>query len=128
MEIKITRVDDTVEVECFNGAAENNAMGYPEIVAMIMAALDGATITMLKDCDEKQRSVLYDSLDNVFSNFLSRVFPEIDPEEFTLIDAAIVKAQDEIINDAFERGISLDDALKEYHDKALEYVNQRRMN
>ena len=126
MEVKITRIDDSVEVQCTNGAPESEPMVYSEIVSLLFAALDGATTTLLKSCDDKQKGLLYDQLDGVFDAFLSKVFPEFDTDEFTLIDAAIVKAQDEIINDAFERGISLEEALEEYQNKALDYVNERR--
>lgn len=126
MEVKITRIDDSVEIECNAGAVENEPMGYSEIVSLLFAALDGATTVLLKQCDEKQKGMLFDQLDGVFDAFLRKVFPEFDSDEFTLIDAAIVKAQDEIINDAFDRGISLEDALEEYQNKALDYVKERR--
>lgn len=129
MEIKLVKVDDVVQVECNSGAAENERMNYETIVAMLMAGLDGATRTILQENDdEKLCSYLYDQLDGIFGAFLRRMFPEIDPEEFTLTEAAIVKAQDEIINEAFVREISLEEALQEYEDKAKEYVNQRRRN
>lgn len=126
MEIKIVKIGDRVEVECSSGAPETEQLTYDVVVGMLMAALDGATNTFIEDLNDGQKSELYDRLDNVFGGFLKRVFPEIDPEEFTLIEAAIVKAQDEIINDAFERNISLEEALKEYEDKAKAYVEQRR--
>lgn len=127
MEIKIIKIGEDVSVDCFSGAPEQEQFGYSDVVGMLMAALDGTTRTILEKCNAKERDLLYDQLDTIFGNFLTRLFPEIDPEEFTLIDAAIVKAQDEIINDAYERGLSLEDALKEYHDKAVDYINQRRL-
>lgn len=126
MEVKITRIDDSVQVECNAGAVEQEPMGYSEIVSLLFAALDGATSTLIKGCDEKQKGMLYDQLDTLFDNFLRKVFPEFDTDEFDLIDAAIIKAQDEIINNAFEKGISLEEALEQYQQKALEYVKERR--
>lgn len=128
MKIEITQIDDKVNVQCFNGAAENEPMGYSEIVSLLISALDGATRTLLKECDEKDEEMLYDQLDGIFGAFLSKVFPNIKPDQFNLIDAAIVKAQDEIINDAFDRGISLEEALEEYQEKAIKYIEQRRIN
>lgn len=126
MEIRLVKVDDKVEVECSAGAPESEPMNYEHIVTMLMAGLDGATRTILKDSDEKLQSFLYDQLDGIFGAFLERLFPNIDPDEFTLTEAAIVKAQDEIINEAFNREITLEEALKEYEDKAKAYVEQRR--
>ncbi len=129
MEIKLVKVDDVVEVECNSGPAENERMNYETIVAMLMAGLDGATRTILSEnTDEKLESYLYDRLDGIFGSFLERMFPSVDPDEFTLTDAAIVKAQDEIINEAFVREITLEEALEEYENKAREYVAQRRGN
>lgn len=128
MEIKITRIDDEVEIQFFSGKAEKEQMGYSDIVVMLLSALDGATKPVLEECSDTEREKLYDYIDAVFGSFLVKNFPEINPEEFTLTDAAIVKAQDDIINEAFDKGMSLQDALEKYENLAAEYVAQRRLN
>ena len=78
--------------------------------------------------DRYEISILIEEL---FGRCFYKIFPEFAPkegEEFNLIDAAIIKAQDDIINEAHKKGISFEEALQQYNDKAREYVNARKMS
>lgn len=121
--ITIERTEDNVTLDCGEG------MLYSEIFAMLMQSLEAVTRETVKDItDAEDREIIFDTIDAAFGRFLRNVFPDIDPHEFDLTDAAIVKAQDEIINDAHKRGITFEQALKEYEDKAKEYIDARKMS
>lgn len=121
--ITIERTEDNVTLDCGEG------MLYSEIFDTLMQSLEAVTRETVKDItDAEDREIIFDTIDAAFGQFLRNVFPDIDPHEFDLIDAAIVKAQDEIINDAYKRGITFEQALKEYEDKAKEYIDARKMS
>lgn len=107
---------------------------YDELVAMLLGAtqaITDSTLNRFKGTKEERkqfRNFLYDSLDEVFTKFLEKMFPEINPNEFDLSSAAIVKAQDEIIEDAHKNGITYKQALKNYEKKASDYIKQRRLH
>lgn len=70
-------------------------------------------------------------LEEMFGRCFYKIFPEYEPkegEEFDLVDAAIIKAQDDIIKEAHKKGITFEEALREYNEKAREYVNARKMS
>ena len=71
---------------------------------------------------------MYDVLDDGFSNFLSKVFPEIDVNEFNLSAAAIVYAQDQIIQKAEAEGKTYKEMLAEYEAVADKYIKEKRLN
>ena len=56
---------------------------------------------------------------------MERTFPDIQPREFDLSDAGLLYAQDKIIEDAAKKGITYDEALKKYEEKAKEYVRKK---
>lgn len=121
--ITIERTEDNVTLDCGEG------MLYSEVFATLMQSLEAVTRETVKDItDAEDREIIFDTIDAAFGQFLRNVFPDIDPHEFDLTDAAIVKAQDEIINDAHKRGITFEQALKEYEDKAKEYIDARKMS
>lgn len=121
--ITIERTEDNVIIDCGEG------MLFSETFSLLMQALEAVSREVVKDItDTEDRETIFDAIDAAFGQFLRSVFPDIDPHEFDLTDAAIVKAQDEIINDAHKRGITFEQALKEYEDKAKEYIDARKMS
>lgn len=124
--------NETIEVSTDIGIGENPPR-YDEILQTLLTALDAYTTRYLESVTPKDkwkfRESLYDQIDYIFDEFLQKVFPEIKPNEFDLTPAAIVYAQDQIINEAAEKGISYKEAMKHYEKKAQQYIKERsRLN
>jgi len=121
--------DDTIEMSVHPAPGEEHP-GYDECLYMIITALDGLTRKFLETVKAKDkwkfREGLYDQLDYLFDEFLSEVFPEIKPNEFDLTPAAIVYAQDQIIEEAAKKGITYKEAMEVYEKKAQEYIKARK--
>ncbi len=121
--------DDTVEVS-FHPVPGEDYPGYDECLHMFLAAMDGITRKFLSTVESKDkwkfREGVYDQLDYLFDAFLTEVFPEIKPNEFDLTPAAIVYAQDKIIEEAEKKGITYKEAMKHYENIAQEYIKARK--
>lgn len=81
--------------------------------------------------DKATQEMLCFSLEDAFGHILyDNLFPQLKPGEsgFDLCDAAIIRAQDEIIAEAEKDGITFQEALNRYNEKAKEYVNARKMS
>ena len=87
--------------------------------------LDAVKCELTPDDMEAYENDLYDRMDSCFTHALKNIFPNIDPAEFDLSDAAIVYAQDMMIKEAAEEGISYQEALERYEQKAKDYIIQR---
>lgn len=86
--------------------------------------------TAVKDFGSKPENVahltdLYDAIDAVFYRFMERSFPGIQPRAFDLSDAAVLYAQDMIIEKADKEGIDFNAALKAFEEEAKSYVRQK---
>lgn len=134
MQILITDLD-TGELDVSfkrNYNSDEPGVHFQDVYARLMAALEGAVNTLIKEIDvpDKQafRNHLYDVLDDGFGNFLMKVFPEIDVNEFNLSAAAIVYAQDCIIQKAEAEGKTYAEMLEEYEAIADAYIKEKRMN
>lgn len=95
-------------------------------IAFSMAFMEST----VKDFGKKKENIpyltdLYDSLDAIFYTFMQRAFPGIQPRDFELSDAAVLYAQDMIIEKANSEGISFKKALKQFEEEAKAYVRQR---
>lgn len=90
--------------------------------------LDAAKEEMTLAELESYENDLYDRMDTCFGNFLKNVFPGIEPSEFDLSDAAIVYAQDQIINKALEEGKTWEEVKELYENLAVEYINARKVS
>jgi hypothetical protein len=55
-----------------------------------------------------------------------RTFPDVQPREFDFSDAAMLYAQDKIIEEAHRKGLSFEEAMKKYESRAKEYVRQKK--
>jgi hypothetical protein len=49
---------------------------------------------------------------------MERVFPDTQPRDFDLSDAGMLYAQDMIIDEAAKKGITYEEALQKYEEKA----------
>ena len=99
-------------------------LSFDGIIAFCMSFMEGACKDYLS-AHKDDAEDLYDSMDCLFYRFMERVFPEIQPRDFDLSDAGLLYAQDMIIEDAAKKGITYDEALRNYEDKAKEYVRQK---
>ena len=98
-------------------------LSFDNSIAFCMGFMENACRQYVQD-HESEAEDLYDSLDSLFYMFMERVFPDIQPREFDLSDAAILYAQDMIIDEAEKKGLTFKEALKNYEDKAKEYVRK----
>ena len=90
--------------------------------------LDAVNSELTPDDMEAYENDLYDRMDSCFTHALKNIFPGIDPAEFDLSDAAIVYAQDQIINKALEEGKTWEEVKNEYENLAVEYINARKVS
>lgn len=118
-----------VEIAAEKQFFDTEDANFEQIYQRLMVALEGITEEFLKTIEvsdkDKFRQNMYDILDGGFGQFLKKVFPEIKLGDFDLTAAAIVKAQDEIIREAAEQGISYEEMLDKYNELANEYVKAR---
>ena len=78
-----------------------------------------------EDANEDARLDIYEALDALFCKFMERVFPDIQPRAFDFSDAAMLYAQDMIIERAHKEGKTFEEVMKDFEDEAKAYVNAR---
>ena len=124
--------DGEVLIEFEKTFNEEPKASFGEVYSRLMCALEGAIRTLLTETPvndrEAFRSHMYDIIDDGFGKLLEKVFPEIDVNEFNLSAAAIVYAQDQIIQKAEKEGKSYKEMLEEYEHIADRYVAEKRLN
>lgn len=126
-------ISDTAEgevlVEFEKTFNEEQGISFGDIYARFMVGLEGAVRTILKEVPVKDKKAfrehMYDVLDDGFGNFLTKVFPEINVGEFDLTAAAVVYAQDQIIQKAEAEGKTYQEMLDEYEAIADAYVKEK---
>lgn len=119
--LKLIVNDDGIITECVpEGDVQ---LSFDGIIAFCMSFMEGACKDYLGAHPDGETD-LYDSLDYLFYKFMERTFPNTQPREFDLSDAGMLYAQDQIIKRAEKKGITFDEALKEYEDKAKAYVKK----
>lgn len=99
-------------------------LSFDGTIAFCMSFMESACKKYLSDHPDDAES-LYDCLDALFFRFMERAFPDVQPRDFELSDAGLLYAQDKIIEDAAKKGITYEEALKAYENKAKEYVRQK---
>lgn len=109
------------------------AVTFEDIMNALFGVFEDSAKRLLKSTkpDRDAQEALCFSLEDVFGHILyDKLFPQLKPGEsdFDLCDAAIVRAQDEIIAEAERDGITFQEALAKYNEKAREYVNARKMS
>ena len=122
--LKLTVDDEGVITECVSEG--DVGLSFDGIIAFCLAFMESACKDYLQAHEGKSEAEeLYDGLDYLFYKFMERTFPEVQPREFDLSDAGILYAQDQIIKRAAKKGITFEEALKEYEDKAKAYVKEK---
>lgn len=129
MQITINRFnDESVSID-FNPAPGEEYPSFDDTLHILFTALDGVLHKFLDHKELRKndlfREHVYDQIDYLCDALLTNVFPEIKPNEFDMTPAAIVYAQDMMIKEAAEEGITYQEALDRYEKRAKEYIAQR---
>lgn len=118
MKFIITEESEQVLVEAI-ATEDNEKITLPDTVAFFMSGLHGMCAQMIQAADEAEIQELHDYMTGVFSLFMERVFP--GRAEFGLSDAALIYAQDKIIEEAIKKGVPVEEAVAEYNAMADKY-------
>lgn len=126
MKIIIETEQDRVTNLVFDDAKEKEAT-YENITAILFCILENLTL-QVKDSLTNKADIndLWEYVGGACDQLCLRCFPD-DPSEagFELSDAALIYAEDMIIQSAEKKGMTFEEALKEYEDKAKAYVAER---
>jgi hypothetical protein len=112
--------DNKNSIESVEGKASIDSL-----IAMFLSLLEYTVEYAIADGSEGTAMDLYESMDYLFYKFMEKCFPDIQPREFDINDAALIFAQDQIIDKAAKEGKTFDEALKEYEMEAKAYVKAR---
>lgn len=126
MRIIIDTDKDRITNLSFEDADDGQAT-YENITAIIFCILENLTL-QVKDSLTNKADIngLWEYVGGACDQLCLRCFPD-DPSEagFELSDAALIYAEDMIIQSAEKKGMTFEEALKEYEDKAKAYVAER---
>lgn len=124
MKIIIHAGEDGVNKVTFEDVKTEDKVTYDDLLAVFLSVLESATQQLLKetDADKEDREHLYDVLDSLFFAFMLRTFPDIQPRDFDFSDAAMLYAQDQIIEEAEKEGLTFEEAMEKYEARAKAYV------
>ena len=118
--LKLIDEKDTIAVEAEGDMDYGQALGL---------CLDG-TESLLKYAvehfgeDQEEIDKLHDYMTYAFTSIIERQFPSDD--DFGLTEAAIFKAQNEILEESMETGKPIDEVIERYNKDAQEYVEERK--
>lgn len=125
----------------FEKTQPDEQINFPEILSILFSVLDAFTREHLghyeesvEDSESKEEDIagykdyIYEKLVVLMDAFLDNIFPESKEGAFDLTDAAVVYAQDKIIEEAHEEGLTYHEALEKFEAKAKEYVNAKKMS
>ena len=76
------------------------------------------------DEDVEQINNLHDYTSYSLSSVMERCFPE--SEDFSFTDAALYKAQNDLIEESMEKGVPLEDLIQQYNEEAKSYLENIR--
>lgn len=133
MRIIISDTDDgEVYIDFEKSLSADEEITFSSVYARLMVALENAIEIILEEAPVTNRKAyrehMYDIVDDGFGNLLKKVFPEIDVNQFDLTAAAIVYAQDQIIQKAEKEGKTYEEMLDEYEAIADRYVSEKRLH
>lgn len=121
--IRTSAEDQELRISC--QPTENEEELYVvDCIGVLLDAVAGTVTAYLEDVPEDKKEAervkYHDLCTRLFSHTIMEVFPE--HMDFSLSDAAIVKAQDEILERATKEGKSIDEVLQEYNKEGEDYV------
>ena len=118
--LKIFDEDETVAIEAEGDINFGQALG---LCLDGIEALVGHAVT--KHADETEElDKIHDYLTYAFTSIIERNFN--DEDEFGLTEAAVFKAQNEILEESMETGKPIDEVIERYNKDAQEYVEERK--
>lgn len=120
----IIEATDEGQVTAFN--VEDGKCSLDELIAILFEVMDAATRKVLENAPEEVVDFTYEHFNGIFDLFLRKVFPDPPEGYFELSDAALLYAQDKIIDEAEKKGITFKEALEKYEKRATEYVRQKK--
>lgn len=126
MKIIIESDKDKVINVAFENADDGQAC-YENVTAIIFCVLESFT-KQVKDAlgnNQEEVDALWDYVAGACDQLCLRCFPESPDDSFVLSDAALIYAEDQIIKRAEKKGISFEDALRQYEEKARKYVAEK---
>lgn len=94
------------------------------LVSILLCALESVMLQTIEKGGDPER--LYDLMDTLFYHFMERVFPDIQPRNFDFSDAAMLYAQDLIIDRADKEGKTFEEVMNEFEEEAKAYVNAQK--
>lgn len=100
---------------------------FNDLVAVLFSIIQESTERFMAQFDQLEdpkaaKERLYDLFDGLFYRFMEDTFPDVQPRDFDLSDAAVLYAQDQIIKRAEKKGCTYEEALKWYEDKAKQHI------
>lgn len=130
MQMKIDFMPETIKLEVRPDSETDKNITLGDIVSGMLTALAGTVKDYIKrtEPDEDELADAYDNMNYLFGKVLNDVFPTIKTLGMELSDAGVFYAMDMIVHEAYEKGITFEEALAEYEKKAQEYVNVRKMS
>lgn len=120
----IIEANDKGRVDGFK--VEDGKCSLDMLIAIFFGVLEGATNQVLEKASDEDMAYLYEHYNAVFDLFLRNLFPEPPEGYFDLSDAALMFAQDKLIEDIDKKGITFEEALADYEKRAKDYLNKRR--
>ena len=123
MLITIKTTDKELETSLMLDNNEKDAC-YPEVVSSLMGAMEAYCSKILENVSDKEKQEVHDYMSAVFSVFMQMNFP--DTVDFGLSDAAVIMAQDQIIEQALKDGVPVEEAVAKYNQKAADYYKERK--
>jgi len=112
--------------------SEEDGASFQDVYSRLMAALEASIRELINQAPAADRDSfsdhLYDIIDDGFANLLRKTFPKVDVNEFNLSAAAIVYAQDQIIQKAEAEGKTYQEMLAEYEAIADKYIEEKRLS
>ncbi len=126
MKIIIESDKDKVTNVTFENADDGQAC-YENVTAIIFCVLENFTKQVINALGDNQEEIdgLWDYVAGACDQLCIRCFPEPSESSFELSDAALIYAEDQIIKRAEKKGISFEEALQQYEEKARKYVAEK---
>ena len=103
--------------------AEEGQATYENLTAILFCIIENFTKQVLDEHPDDMNEI-WDYVAGACDRLCIKLFPEPD-SKFELSDAAIIYAEDQIIKRAEKKGISFEEALAQYEEKAQKYVAER---
>ena len=119
-------IEATEEGRVADFNVQDGKCSLDELIAIFFSILEGASHQVLNDAPNDVKEYIYEHFNAIFDLFLRNVFPEPPEGFFDISDAALMYAQDKLIEDIEKKGITFEEALESYENRAKDYLNKRR--